>query len=623
MGGTNGYRSIGDYGAIGNGRAVALVSTDGSIDWLCLPDMDSDAVFCRLLDAGRGGWFRVGPTADSTTSRRYVGDTNVLATTFTTDSGSARLVDLMPPPGDQPEPSVLRLVEGLDGEVEIEVVFRPTLGFAQTDTEVHPTEDGALARCGDHWIELVAPGAFEPDGGGGVRTRRTVREGERFWVTARHGEGDPAPAGDRQDPDAVLAQTLRFWEAWSEQCTYHGDYRPQVLRSALALKLLAYSPTGAVVAAPTTSLPETIGGERNWDYRYTWLRDASLIIFALRAIGYRDESEQFFDWLIGLCLLRRDRVQIMYRIDGGTELPERTIAGLEGWRGSSPVRVGNAAASQVQLDVYGLVLDAAHLHDDLEPEAFDEPTWEILSLLADRAADRWGEPDEGIWEVRSEPRHFLYSKLLCWVALDRALRIAERHDAPGNLDRWRAERDAIREAILEDAYNEEVGAFGQSFGSPVLDASALTIPLLGFLPPTDPRVLSTAERVRERLGAGGMVYRYSTTDTDDGLEGDEGTFVMCTFWLVDNLALSGDVEGARRLFEHTLGHASDLGLLSEQIDPDSGELLGNFPQGFSHLGVILSALAIAEAEDAGPEIVPETYADRYRRILATNGTTGT
>jgi len=609
------YRPIGDYAAIGNGRSVALVGSDGAIDWLCLPDIDRDAVFCRLLDHERGGTFRVGPSATCSATRGYVGDTNVLATTFTTGTGVVQLTDLMPAPDAQAAPSVLRLVEGVAGSVDVEVVFRPTFGFAATPTRTHPAAGGAVAVGGGQRLWLTAALTFTPDGADGVRAETTVRAGDRFWVTATydHDASGVVPV----DGDATLAETLAFWERWSARCTYEGPYHPLVRRSALMLKLLAYAPTGAVVAAPTTSLPEEVGGVRNWDYRYTWLRDSALMLYALQSIGYHDEAAAFFGWLERLCLRCRDRLQVMYTAAGGEDLAERTLDHLDGWRGSRPVRVGNAAAGQTQLDVYGEVLDAADLHLDAMPDALATGTWDVLALLADRAAQRWRERDEGIWEVRGEPRHFLYSKLLCWVALDRALQIADTHGAPGDLDRWRRERDAIREAILTTGYDRDVGAFTQALGEPDLDASALAIPLVGFLPPTDPRVRATVARIQERLTVDGLVYRYRSETTPDGLPGSEATFALCSFWLVDNLALAGDIDEARARFERVAGFANDVGLLAEEIDPVSGELLGNFPQGFTHLALIRSALAIAEAESRGPETQAETYTSRLRRTPGT------
>jgi GH15 family glucan-1,4-alpha-glucosidase len=374
-----------------------------------------------------------------------------------------------------------------------------------------------------------------------------------------------------------------------------------------------------VIAAPTTSLPEELGGVRNWDYRYTWLRDSSLILYSLQAIGYHQEALAFFDWLERLCLRCRGEVQVVHAVDGSSDLSERTLDHLAGFRGSRPVRVGNAAAGQVQLDVYGEVLDAAHLCLTLMPRPLHPGFWQVLSYLADRATFRWREPDWGIWEVRDRPRQFLYSKLLCWVAVDRAIRLAEQFGAPGDLDNWRRTRDEIRRVILTDGYDPRLGAFTQSLGEPVLDASALAIPLVGFLAPADRRVRSTVNRIRERLTADGLVYRYLA---DDGLPRGEGTFALCSFWLVDSLALDGRIDEAQALFERIVGYANDLGLLSEEIDPTGGQLLGNFPQGFTHLALIRSAVNIAKAEALGPERRARTPAERggeARRVSVPHG----
>ena len=604
-----GYRPIGDYALIGDAHTAALVATDGSIDWLCWPHFDGPAVFCRLLDAQRGGWFRIGPTGEHAVSRAYADDTNVLTTTFRSDAGAVRLTDLMPArqrgagsSGMDIEPSykVLRLVEGLAGEMEIEVEFRPTFDYARAATALAIRPGGAVARADKEMLILDCPAELESGANDVLRGRLRVAAGDRVWVTLSYQSGtarvDPAPRGPAAD--AVLVETLAYWRRWSSGCTYEGPYHDLVRRSALTLKLLTFAPTGALVAAPTTSLPEEIGGARNWDYRYTWLRDSSLILSAFEGIGYHREATDFFGWVGDVCLQSGHDLKIMYRIDSSSELPERTLEHLEGYRRSQPVRIGNAAAGQRQLDVYGEVLDAASLHVEYLGQP-DADIWGVLWRLADHAAARWQEPDQGIWEVRGGPRHFLYSKLLCWVALDRAIRLAERAGlADGRPARWRRTRGEIRRAILTRGYDPELGAFTQALGEPVLDASALAVPLLGFLPATDPRVRSTVQLIQERLTAHGLVYRYLD---GDGLPGGEATFALCSFWLVDNLASAGRLDEARALFERVTGHANDVGLLAEEIDPASGDLLGTYPQGFTHLALIRSALAIARAED-GPSV---------------------
>ncbi len=616
-----GYRPLGDYALIGDAHTGALVSSDGSVDWLCWPRFDSPAVFCRLLDSRRGGYFRVGPAgARFRSSRSYVENTNVLATEFSTDAGRFRVTDLMPVEQltDTREREdigssyrLLRLVEGLAGEAEVEVRFFPTFDYATAPASFDHRDWGVVASHGREWLALSCPAKFEQDGSGALAGSFKIKAGERRWIALTyfddaHVSVSPPDIG----ADEEMRRTLKYWNDWCDTCAYRGPYAPLVRRSALVLKLLTYEPTGAVVAAPTTSLPEEIGGVRNWDYRYTWLRDSSLIIYALQLLGYNEEATDFFDWLHPLCLPSGKELQIMYRIDRGAEMPERTLDHLEGYRGSRPVRVGNAAYDQKQLDVYGEVIDAAYLYHERMRKPLSAELWGTLRYLADETAKRWRDPDRGIWEVRGGPRHFLYSKLLCWVALDRALRLSERDRLGGDTATWERERGQIRRAILTEGYDEKLGAFTQALGESALDASALVIPQIGFLPATDPRVVSTLDRIRERLTAGGLVYRYLV---DDALPGGEATFALCTFWLVDCLAQGGRVGEARELFESVASYANDLGLLSEEIDPSSRELRGNYPQGFTHLGLIRSALNIARAEALGAEEHAQNQAERAGR----------
>jgi len=620
MGGeARGYRPIGDYALIGDAHTAALVARDGSIDWCCWPRFDSPAIFCRLLDARKGGWFRVGATGEHKAARSYIHSTNVLATTFETDAGKFRLTDFMPVErlteshrGEDIAPGykIIRLVEGLAGTTDVEISFRPTFNFALADTLLAPHEHGAVARAGDKALALCCPARLQPDESGALTGRLRVAPHERIWIAltyypdARGQEIVVAPT----DYEAELERTLAYWREWWHTCRYDGPYADLVRRSALTLKLLTFEPTGALVAAPTTSLPEEIGGVRNWDYRYTWLRDSSLILYALQLLGYTEEAADFFEWLDRLCITCRGKLQIMYTIDGESEIPEHTLDHLEGYRGSSPVRVGNAAFEQKQLDIYGEVLDAVHLYHTRTNSAVRREWWDDVKFMAEQTCERWREPDYGIWEVRGGARHFLYSKLMCWVALDRAIKLAEQaKHAEADIRQWRRTREEIRHAILTEGYNEEVGAFTQAFNETQLDASALVIPLTGFLPASDPRVLSTVARVQERLTSNGLVYRYLT---DDGLPGGEATFALCSFWLVDNLAMQGRTQEARALFEKIVSYANDLGLLAEEIDPVSGELLGNYPQGFSHLALIRSALNISKCEATGSEKQAATSADR-------------
>lgn len=620
------YRPLRDYALIGDAHTAALVSSDGSIDWLCWPRFDSPAIFCRLLDRHKGGYFRVGPASPHAASTRsYVENTNVLTTVFSTGGGRFRLTDLMPverltETHEREDIAssyrVLRLVEGLDGEAEVEVSFRPTFDYAQAESSYDLREDFVVAYNEHEALLLSSPAKFKRDSSGALISGFKIKAGERLWITLTYFEdvNHTSITLPTIDADNEIRLTLEYWREWSDTCAYKGPYERLVRRSALVLKLLTYEPTGALIAAPTTSLPEEIGGVRNWDYRYTWLRDSSLILYSLQLLGYYEEATDFFDWLDQLCIPCSHELQIMYRIDGGAHLPERNLDHLEGYRGSRPVRVGNGAHQQRQLDIYGEVIDAAYLYHVRMQRPLRADMWEMLSYMADQTAQRWREPDNGIWEVRGGARHFLYSKLLCWVALDRIVRLSTRDGLQGDVARWKKEREEIRKVILTDGYNEQVGAFTQALGETDLDASALTIPQLGFLPATDPRVISTVNKIQEGLTSHGLVYRYLS---DDALPGGEATFALCSFWLVDCLAQQGNIDEARALFERVTGYANDLGLLSEEIDPVSRELLGNYPQGFTHLGLIRSALNIAKAESLGAEEEPQNQAERAGKIKGT------
>lgn len=600
------YPSIADYALIGDCHTAALVSREGAIDWCCLPNFDSPAVFCRMLDASRGGFLGVSPAGSFVASRKYEPGTNVLITTFTTDAGTIRVTDAMPIDrsdrtrhGQDVEArhEIVRLVEGLGGRVRVRAACKPTFDFARGKTTIEQTSDGVLARGNHHALRLRMPNPARIQDDGTVVAEFDLSEGERHWVIANFGSDAPQELPQsvtREDAQRALDRTLEYWKRWSKQCTYRGPYRDLVLRSALTLKLLTFEPTGAIVAAPTTSLPELIGGARNWDYRFAWLRDSALTIYALEGLGYTEEAGDFWHWLERLSLDRGAPVEIMYRLDGSPVDGEQVLEHLEGYRGSRPVRIGNAASEQRQLDVFGEVLDASLAfvervrarHDESLGPAPGRKLWSVLRTLADAAADHWQEPDQGMWEVRTGPRQFLYSKLLCWVAVDRAITLLTRYAGGGDTRRWQAASSAIKRAILEQGYNRQLGAFAQAFDSPVLDASVLNIPLVGMLPATDPRMKSTIGAIRERLTSNGLVYRYLT---EDGIPGGEATFAMCSFWLVDNLALAGDLDAAHDLFERVVSYANDVGLLSEEIDPTSRELLGNFPQGFTHLALARSA----------------------------------
>lgn len=615
---TGRYNPIAEYAVIGDCHTAALVSRTGAIDWYCPGRFDAPAVFCRLLDADRGGFFLVAPREVRATERRYAGPTNVLETIHRTPSGQVRVIDLMPiyPRQEHREGydvgcygQILRLVEALEGDAEVEVVLKPTFGYAQARSELELVGSGAIARAGGEHLRLTVDGVELEPASGCVVGRLRLHAGQRAWVQLTSSKGQPCQ--EPSECDKRLASTLDYWRGWAKSCTYQGLYHDQVLRSALALKLLMYEPTGAYVAAPTTSLPEEIGGVRNWDYRYGWLRDASLILHALTSVGYREEAVDFFSWLRNAA--KRGDPQIMYAIDGRRDLSETTLEHLEGYRGSRPVRVGNAAFCQRQVDIYGEVLNAAYARYGQHgivgarpnESGMSDETWALLRRFADAAAREWREPDQGIWEVRGGPQRFLFSRVMCWVALDRAVRLAKEFRLEAPMASWTRERANVRRAILTEAYDRAQGAFTQALGSTLIDASALVIPRVGFLPATDRRVQSTIERVRDVLGHSGLVCRYRTHETDDGVPGGEATFVLCSFWMVEALALAGRTDEAREQFERVICHANDVGLLSEEVAPETGELLGNFPQGLSHLSLIGAAVtldrALFESAAAAPE----------------------
>jgi GH15 family glucan-1,4-alpha-glucosidase len=632
------YPPIADYAVIGDCHTAALISRDGSIDWYCPARFDAPAVFCRVLDAEKGGYLRVTPAARYSVSRAYRGPTNVLDTTFTCDDGQVRVTDFMPihlrgrmHRGHDVGTShrVVRLVEGLSGAVELDLAFKPTFDYARARADfVLVPGRGAIASSADEYLALACHGVTLDQCDDVLTARPRVAAGDRLWLTLTY-TPDPDRAEEAltpANPARQLARTIDYWQRWAASCTYQGPYRDEVIRSALTLKLLIYEPTGAIVAAPTTSLPEEIGGVRNWDYRFTWLRDSALILYALMTLGFHDEAQDFFVWLDRTT--KNDpppKPQIMYRIDGNRDLPECKLDHLEGYRGSRPVRLGNAAANQRQIDIYGDVLIAAYLFfrrekgDEKSSETGDTTvdshrpsaeTWVMLRDLVEDAASRWQEHGHGIWEVRQDPQDYLYGKLMCWAALDRGIRIATDHGLDAPLDRWKQTRDDIRRAILERGYNPEEKAFTQAFGSRALDASVLMIPHIGFLPATDPRFRSTIDRIQRQLARDGLVCRYCN---EDGLPGGEGAFLPCTFWLVDALALAGRLDEAHQLFDRAVHCMNDVGLLSEEINAENGEMLGNFPQGFSHLALIQSAVNLAKVAKHGAEHEAETEAERAGR----------
>jgi GH15 family glucan-1,4-alpha-glucosidase len=596
---------IADYALLSDSQGAALVSRGGSIDWACLPRFDSPATFARLLGDDGGHW-RISPTEPFETTRAYVTGTMVLRSEFRTASGAVAVTDalvFMPLErghgiGQRAPHAVVRLVEGVDGHVEVESQVAPRPEYGLTVPRWQPAPGGAVCRGGASAYVLSSPTPIEAHGGTATATF-TARAGERVGLALRAVDpwDPPASPWSTDQVRAWLHGTVRGWQSWSAlHQSYEGPWADVVHHSGRVLQALTYAPTGAVVAAPTTSLPEQIGGGRNWDYRYAWVRDASLTLGALWVAMCPDEVADFFGFFVtaaGATPDGSDALQILYGVTGDRRVEEYELDHLAGYRASRPVRAGNAAWRQTQLDVYGELLDAAALYAD-HVASLDDTTAAFLADMADRAAERWQEADHGIWEMRGDPRHFLYSKLMCWVALDRAARLADQLRAPDRLERWCRERDRIRDTILERGWSESAGAFTQSFGSEDLDASALMIPIVGFLPPDDPRVRATVDAIADRLTDDhGLVYRYRA---DDGLDGKEASFGICTYWLAHALALGGDLDRARACFETVTGYANDVGLLAEEIDGATGELLGNFPQAFTHIGLVNAAHAIADAE---------------------------
>jgi GH15 family glucan-1,4-alpha-glucosidase len=603
---------IADYALISDCHSAALVSRSGSIDWLCRPRFDSPSLFARLLDEG-AGHFSITPAREFTATRRYLDRTMVLETTFRMAGGVAVLTDAMALDptehghdlGAGAPRALLRRIECTEGEVEIEVEFAPRPEYGLVSPLLTGTGDGIETRGGAlrSLLSTDRPAAID---GSTARFAFTLRDGEAagFAHHSRTSFDPDAPSMWTQEDIATgIEGTAAAWRTWSGvHQAYQGPWDDLVYHSGRVLQALMYQPTGAIVAAPTTSLPEGVGGERNWDYRYAWVRDASFTLDALWVAACPDEAHKFFSWMTSAVATQigegRD-LQIMFGIGGEHDLSERTLPHLSGWKDSRPVRIGNGAWDQRQLDVYGELLDAAYrLRDQLSE--IDAPTRAFLVQVADAAAARWQEKDQGIWEVRGAPRDFLYSKLMCWVALDRAIEMAPLIGGEDRLEDWTRTREEIRAAILERGWSDEAGAFSQYFGGSELDASNLMMAIVGFLPADDPRMLATIESVeRDLTDDRGLVFRYRTEVGVDGLEGTEGTFLLCTFWLAEALARAGRVDRARAVFERAAAFANDVGLLAEEVDERTGELLGNFPQAFSHIGLINAAWAISQAESSG------------------------
>jgi GH15 family glucan-1,4-alpha-glucosidase len=590
------YAPISAYGVIGDMRTAALVGLNGSIDWCCLPDFPSASTFAAILDVANGGRFQISPADTHTSEQRYLPATNVLVTAFHDSNGTLELCDFMPVNAEGRRPGfaeIHRQLKCTRGQMDISITFSPRFDYAIKPARLIPRRNGLLATDDDNEAAALSAPAdlWWQLNESGATAQLRLREGETAWFVLRYDDDEVLPIAAYRCEER-LRETIAFWDRWVATITYQGKHRAVVERSALALKLLCYEPTGAIIAAPTTSLPEEIGGQRNWDYRFIWLRDASFTLDALQGLGQYEEASAF------MAFLRRvtrkatvSHLQIMYGVDGSRDLPERTLPHLTGYRNSAPVRVGNAAVEQLQLDVYGEVLATAYRWS--RSSTVGEGTWWSLSRLVDWVSVHWKDPDSGIWEVRATQEHYVMSKVMCWVALDRGIKMAHEFALPANVAVWEAARDAVWAEVMDKGWSEKRNSFVQFYGTEALDAANLVIPMVGFLPPDHERVKGTIAATLRDLTSDDreLVYRYRN---DDGLPGEEGVFAICTFWMAQALILSGDADAGERIFCRMLKHANHLGLYSEELDPATGGFAGNFPQGFTHIALINCALALAD-----------------------------
>jgi GH15 family glucan-1,4-alpha-glucosidase len=580
-------RDIEDYGLIGNARTAALVSRDGSIDWLCLPRFDSPACFAALLGTPENGRWIVGPAEPAAqVSRRYLDGTAILETRFETATGVVTLTDFMPPPPDDHQIDLVRIVRGESGSVAMQTNVLLRFGYGRTVPWVRRRKFGVSAIAGPDEVLLRTEVPLRGEGFS-TRSEFMVHAGDSLSFVL-HWRPSHRHSIIHRDPEELLRDYEAMWRSWSGRCTNTGPWREAVVRSLITLKLLTFYPTGGIVASPTTSLPEAIGGPRNWDYRYCWIRDATFTLYALMNCGYSEEARGWREWLLRAAAGKPDELQIMYGLAGERNLEETELPWLEGFAGSRPVRIGNAAHHQLQLDVYGELMDVLYAADTFSPDRGVD-AWGVQTALLDFLETEWSCPDAGLWEMRSAPRHFTHSKVMTWVAFDRAVKFVERSGRPGPVDRWRALRAAIHKEVCHKGYDHARNTFVQAYGSSELDASLLLLPQVGFLPPSDPRIVGTVEAIERELVADGLVLRYSPQRTQDGLPGDEGAFLACSFWLADALVLIGRKARARALFERLLTLRNDLGLLAEEYDPHARRFVGNFPQAFSHVALVNTA----------------------------------
>ena len=608
------YQPIEHYGIIGNMRTAALVGMNGSIDWLCVPSFDSPSVFAAILDDQKGGRFEIAPREDGIRTKQfYWPETNVLVTRFLSPEGIGEIEDFMPvglPRESHWHDQLVRRVKVTRGTLAFRMRCHPAFDYARMPHRSTIEEHGAVFESDALSLGLASSVPLSSHERG-AHAEFVLQEGQEavFVLRPLEAEEKCRRCPSEAETQELFEHTVNYWHRWLSKCTYIGRWRETVYRSALTLKLMTFEPTGAIVASPTCSLPETIGGGRNWDYRYTWIRDAAFTLYGLLRIGFAEEAQGFMQWLDARSgeVEADGSMQIVYRIDGGHDLTEQTLDHLDGYRGSRPVRIGNGAYRQLQLDIYGELFDSLYLYNKyVMPIGYD--AWTRIRRRLNWLCDNWQQPDEGIWEVRGGRHHFVYSKLMCWVAMDRGLRLADKRSFPGDQDRWQRARDQIYEEIMSKGWSQKRQAFVQHYDSDSLDASNLIMPLVFFMAPNDPRMLSTLKAINRSPKAGGLVsdglvYRYDSETGEDGLHGREGTFTMCSFWLVEALTRAGQIDPAklaeaRQLFERVLGHANHVGLYAEEIG-DSGEALGNFPQAFTHLALISAAFNLDRALDGG------------------------